>query len=165
MQHVRNMTTPLEMGQTYLVDTVKIQDHALPVLGPAHMDETTLHLHLDQRFMGKKLLRKFGIALLLNEELPIAPRPMQCVRQQPEIPVILSKYREIYKNSKMKNRLCPHQGTYLGNVQPINGCVTCPMHGLSFHCNTGENVDTPTQVYDIDLRKIQRLQKSVTISQ
>jgi nitrite reductase/ring-hydroxylating ferredoxin subunit len=33
--------------------------------------------------------------------------------------------------------VCPHQQTPLGSIQPVDGVVTCPLHGLRIDCRTG----------------------------
>ena len=45
------------------------------------------------------------------------------------------------KNSKLKhncihNNKCPHRGYDLSNEKPINGIITCPLHGLMFNAET-----------------------------
>jgi len=158
MQHVKDVVGPLVVGNYYLVDTLRIHTepmyepdagvyyhekaYILPVLGPAHADEgETLHYHLDQRFMGNKLLKKFGLFVLMPDGIPldVHQRQMRCVSSQPKVPILISKY----KYPRMKNMTCPHRGAYLGNVEPVNGCVTCPMHGLTFNVETGEAAEFP----------------------
>lgn len=33
--------------------------------------------------------------------------------------------------------VCPHQATPLGSIQPIDGVITCPLHGLRIDAQTG----------------------------
>lgn len=176
MQHVKDVVGPLVVGDYYLVDTVRIRNdpmyepdagvyyhekvYILPVLGPAHADPgETLHFHLDQRFMGNKLIKKFGLFVILVDGVPcdVHQRQIRCVSSQPSHPVIITKYKEQYP--QMKNMICPHRGAYLGNVEPVNGCVTCPMHGLTFRCDTGKAADFPwdEQIRLMQHRKWRRL--------
>lgn len=176
MLHVKDVVGPLVVGEYYLVDTVRLSEESpyepdagihhyhqkvyiIPVLGPAHKDDDEApHVHLDQRFMGGKLLKKFGIALFVMDVVfKIQPRSMRCVRSCPDVPVIVARFKERYQGKCMKNKVCPHKGTYLGNVEPVNGCVTCPTHGLTFRCDTGELTEPPEML--LDRRMIQKFRR------
>lgn len=49
---------------------------------------------------------------------------------------------ELIKNSTLKHKCihkgkCPHRGYDLSQVVPIDGKITCPLHGLKFNSETG----------------------------
>lgn len=37
--------------------------------------------------------------------------------------------------------VCPHQKASLGSIMPIDGVITCPLHGLKIDAETGIVID------------------------
>jgi hypothetical protein len=77
-----------------------------------------------------------------NDLTPIVMRWRKCRRVYNEYPdkraKWLAKLEEAYADATIDERLiCPHRGAPLQGLQAVDGCVTCPLHGLKFDCRTG----------------------------
>jgi Rieske [2Fe-2S] domain len=135
----------------------------LPVLGPAHWDAgidsdgnftdaiVELHHHLDQRFMTTEEISEYGgFKYFTYNDLSetfkgitfgkkgqeTVRMPKVCLRTNFLVQLYLTNIEKRYNNSKVINNRCPHHGTYLGNLEVHNNCITCPMHGLKFNNHT-----------------------------
>ena len=48
------------------------------------------------------------------------------------------KLMSAYREQQLKpGQICPHRGAELAGIPPQNGIITCPMHGLRWHADTG----------------------------
>ena len=66
-------------------------------------------------------------------------------RDYPEHPTFLvpwmKKLEKAYAKARLQeNMVCPHRGTDLTGLEIKNGCVTCPLHGLTWNVKTGKLV-------------------------
>lgn len=145
-EHIRETREFPVVGEFYYVDCIVIGHKTMPVLGPAHYDLDFgikfQHYHLDQRFMTHEQIVDWDVIFWHakgNEE--IETKLMACVRSNFPVGVHLGgiedkyKGKEAVRDKKTGGFLCPHKGTYLGNIRPTNGCVKCPMHGLKIKHN------------------------------
>jgi Rieske 2Fe-2S protein len=39
--------------------------------------------------------------------------------------------------------ICPHRKASLGSIQPVDGIITCPLHGLRIDAATGKMLGVP----------------------
>lgn len=53
--------------------------------------------------------------------------------------------RSTLNHKCLVNGKCPHKGFDLSNTLPINGVITCPLHGLEFDQFTGALVNDPSR--------------------
>ena len=139
-----------------------------PVIGNKHRDPeffnfNHLHYHVDPRFLNRKHLAqlfhrrdvgKLGdvLSMPLNSVfLPDGPgkpqlRRMRCAGAEilypfaDRVPVIgLNKHHAGQQCARGKRGwVCPHKHVALGNVAPIDGVITCPLHGLRIDAETGK---------------------------
>jgi hypothetical protein len=122
------------------------------------------HYHVDPRFLSKrhwrrlwdrpdggKLLDVLGRPLSWSS-LPDGPREpelrqMRCTRDVIEYPVraatsqgvceLNNKYAGHQCVKGKRGWVCPHRKVSLGSVKPIDGVVTCFLHGLRIDVETG----------------------------
>jgi hypothetical protein len=141
-----------------------------PLFGPrhddaAHLDFPRPHWHIDWRLVRKKTYEEvvdafvgrwingrslvFAHVIYADLTIQIEPRRMKCLRDFAPYPVLptSSKRKEFaaleaaYANHRLGPRMiCPHKGADLSSVAPVDGCVTCPLHGLTWNLKTGECV-------------------------
>jgi hypothetical protein len=149
-----------------------------PVLGFWHddviLDVHEWHLHFDIRFYTEEMEIYWGkqgnpgIGLvngfkpgnpefdrIRNSGFPLTP--FVCVRQFPELKIRLDSVYPVYSaledslekaTCKKSCRTCPHKGTPLDGVEPKDGKITCPLHGLQWDAETGKLVrQTVTRKY------------------
>ena len=151
----------VEVGSFYLVNTVvrKADRAIVPVHGPQHADREIIkfpfrHWHIDWRFVSNPIYAEYeqwSMGFDMPWETPInvnnttgevKRRRLRCRRQFGEYAPLerilwLSALQEKYRNAKMKNFICPHQGIPC-NATPIkDGVVVCRGHGLAFNVETG----------------------------
>ena len=139
------------------VATLEERLYITPVINLPHADieneQTEVHYHADYRFIKHRN----------NENFPIVEnnhsRHYFCHSVRPEeklhgelqyfiLPVINESFTGItpvenIKKSKLKHKCikhgrCPHKGYSLSQVKPIDGEITCPLHGLKFDEKTGK---------------------------
>ena len=132
-----------------------------PIMGAVHEDKEIInfplrHLHIDWRFVGKRLLyggtvrHSYAFPLQIGRGLndlgfcePVL-RSRKCLRQHPDPAPFagakwMPKLEAAHAGCRLaKGMVCPHRGYDLSN-EPIapDGVVTCPMHGLRWNVETG----------------------------
>lgn len=135
-----------------------------PVIGAAHEDRKLIgfkdiHYHYDGRFLtDRQLTHISSTSLNYRSEVvfsqviaypegyeisPIVMRLRKCRRAYDVYPDHrarwLRKMEAEYQDAKIDGRLiCPHRGASLQGLKAVDGCVTCPLHGLRFDCKTGQ---------------------------
>jgi hypothetical protein len=158
MIDVSELKTEPEIGRFYLVPTVRniFTEAKYPVLGDLHEDREYIgfperHWHVDSRFVPKQLLidgPRFGIATILSRALTtpafefISVKRWKCKRQTPMHPYRFDDLWNAFQNHHLKSSMiCPHKGVDLSSQPVIDGCVTCPLHGLTWSVATGKLTD------------------------
>lgn len=160
---------PYEIGKYYRVPCVRAlllgRFDSWPVLGPWHEDADFVgfneeHFHLDARFLSvaqyrllchKRPLGEINLFAVVITAYQLAAaasiRLRKCKRQFPEqYPTERAKWipalQDAFANKKVGPGLvCPHRGASLQGLTPDrDGCVTCPLHGLTWDCKTGSLV-------------------------
>ena len=136
------MESPMHVriGEDYAVPSaITSTGMILPVLFPPHADGAEIcinpvprHYHIDRRFV-------FTESDIFSEDAltDLKYRSMTCIDRQ----TILNEYHvfmierlhRLYENHELTNNRCPHKGT-----QIVNGCGTCPNHGLIWDLNTNK---------------------------
>lgn len=143
-----------EVGKFYLVPHV-VPSHGFfqgkwtPVYGPKHADPdlgfNPEHWHLDVRFAPNQFQRKarnsvtgspFSLAIEASGSESILLR-RKCVRPMLQYPIwlpnFLPKLEAQFLDTPLPSTLvCPHRGMPLGSLPAPAGCVTCPLHGLTW---------------------------------
>lgn len=78
---------------------------------------------------------------------PVIYRRRKCYRLMPEFPREfaakgwLKRLEAAYANQTLKPGLiCPHRGASLRGLPVVDGCITCPLHGLRWDVATGRLV-------------------------
>lgn len=160
-QRVDRVTGPLVPGQFYLVPTVRyvyfetVKDW--PVIGPQHSDVEFFdfarqHFHIDRRFLRLSTpwwTRAFETApLCTHDEVPLpAPiwRRRKCLRaempfdyaHQPPVQALQHAYASTVCARGKAGWICPHRHVALGSLEPRDGVITCPLHGLRIDAASG----------------------------
>lgn len=158
-----------EIGKFYLVSAVRtkkfrignsllIARTVVPVMGEQHTDPDigfpNEHLHIDWRFLEEKIFRQFArvddtglsfplVRILLSKQVEgsLGKVALQYKRHIPfEKRFWWPKLEEKYKNSTMKNNVCPHRGIICKNANAFNGVVVCSGHGLAWSMLDGRMV-------------------------
>lgn len=138
-----------------------------PVIGQRHKDKQFLnfdhpHYHVDGRFLSKRQ-RAFATDWRHESlEYILAARPLNNRFRDPpaEQPTLkrrkcssahieygahyqptIQKLAEHFEGRRCRRGengwVCPHQATPLGSIKPIQGVITCPLHGLRIDAATG----------------------------
>lgn len=141
------------------------------ILGTWHEDAEHLnfpshHYHLDLRFAQPRLFVRdspsqhpASIAVTDIIEGPVTKR-RKMRRRMPVFPATnkihaqqINKTRErrgatfpllvhAYRDSRLTaHGHCPHKGMDLSGINPVNGIVVCPLHGLCFDAESGKALD------------------------
>lgn len=105
------------------------------------------HYHVDDRFCGPQMVDRIRI----NPEKDVgflAWRSLPFLRHA----TFSSTPIDLIKKSKLKHKCihkgkCPHRGFDLSGIQPIDGKITCPLHGLEFDTETGVLLNDPMTTY------------------
>jgi hypothetical protein len=137
-----------------------------PVMGLRHTDADHLnfpheHFHIDLRFVSKRQLTALNRssldgAAVVAARSPISfyigkpeLRPMRCMRVDHEYPVKMTRvallFRKMFAHFAgrqcargKRGWVCPHKLFPFGSILPdAKGIVTCPLHGLRIHAETG----------------------------
>lgn len=76
---------------------------------------------------------------------PVVMRRRKCVREMPAYPARppwLPRLKQAMRDRQLRmnphTRICPHRGADLSHVPERDGCVQCPLHGLTWSIETGE---------------------------
>ncbi len=138
-----------------------------PVVGPRHNDKeffnfSAEHYHIDSRFLPLKAKYR-GDTLMYPlhahearswSNAPAVPlgepmlRKRKCVKAEIEVIIpwqrktdVLFEMHAHYAGQQCASGkagwICPHRKASLGNVQPIDGVITCPLHLLKIDAETG----------------------------
>lgn len=174
LQRVDRLKEPPVVGLAYLVPTVFGQWHHLlrdwPVIGLKHDDIEHLnfaevHYHLDTRFLRvqESLLWNAPTTPLHDRDQvkigPIKFKRLTCIRE----PVAFRapsdfkvKFQTAFAEQQCgkgkRGWVCPHKHFPLGTIAPIDGVVTCPLHGLRIDAATGKCLPVAREA----LAKVQR---------
>lgn len=164
MLRLEEICYPPIIGETYLVPCTNLKGFLsinIPVLSISHSDENNSsdHLHIDHRFISDDDLVSMDqypmltVRQIINKEslnisiLPtfkqkdlVTELPKVCLRRfffEDDILNVVFFIDGIKEmpNTEIKCGRCPHRGTYLKNIKPAFGQITCPAHGLRFDVN------------------------------
>ena len=131
-----------------------------PVIGPQHEDReffgfTTWHYHVDARFLPKGDKRIYDTLTYplhgrhrVNGRYDRLPKPVwrrrKCVASgvgfAPGGRQIAAMQAHYAGQQCPRNRagfVCPHRKVPLGSVEPKDGVIVCPLHGLRIDAVTG----------------------------
>jgi hypothetical protein len=138
-----------------------------PVTGHKHTDIEHFnfqwpHYHVDLRFLTRRHWSDVGYRSSKQRKLasvlaqPVAEwhgvalpkpsvRPMRCTMSVIEYPhghqrpviAINAEFGGTQCRKGKRGFVCPHRHIALGSVAPIDGVITCPMHGLRIDAETG----------------------------
>lgn len=155
-----------EVGKMYKIPTVQAVlswgYSVIPVLGPRHNDKEFIgfyqyHYHWDFRFATsrqiERLVRDEGGSIFVHvikaepgdmtgDAGAVTYRWRKCRRVMPPYPLKphwLPAMSAAYTDKTLVDgHICPHKGADLTGL-PVDaqGCVTCPLHGLRWHVETG----------------------------
>jgi hypothetical protein len=172
LERVDRVTTPLVVGRSYLVPTVRgmwlYNIRNWPIIGPRHTDADFFdfaepHYHVDGRFLknpnGLSWRDHETFRMPLHEIItyvdsepftfslgPIIFRRRRCYRNYQGYPfgrsIPVAAIRKHYAGHQCpKNKdgawICPHRKASLGSILPVDGVITCPLHGLRINAKTG----------------------------
>lgn len=158
---VEEVKRPLKKGEEYLVPCIIKEEFGVmyitPVINHPHSDKENgqheAHYHTDYRFVKHNGDKYVPIPIRKHSKHYFAPlsRPQKDIDGTLEyfvLPVINEEFAGItgvnlIRNSKLKHKCihkgkCPHRGYDLSQVKPINGKITCPLHGLEFDEKSGK---------------------------
>lgn len=130
-----------------------------PVINHPHSDKENgqnyIHYHVDYRFVKMKdgkpkkinANHVFAPQTRYNKKAEIEYHELECIREEN---IFGTKVSQIQK-SKLKHNCiykgkCPHRGADLSQVKPINGVITCPLHGLKFNQITGKIIKNENEI-------------------
>jgi hypothetical protein len=123
-----------------------------PIINHPHSDiengQKEIHYHKDTRFIDKR--KPNYKSLYQFSQLPRGEVGKHGRIEYLELPVVSELFDEItpvelIKNSKLKHKCihngkCPHRGFKMNQVSPIDGILTCPLHGLKFNYKTKQMI-------------------------
>ncbi len=154
--------TPYQIGETHPVPCAIMKPHLpflglmeVPILGPRHEDAAIIgfafqHYHIDWRFVDDETLARLWsyekpgdepLHVLLLKPERVEMRSLTVQRQfsafptAKYLPALEAQYAEARLGS---SRICPHKGADLALIAPVDGVVTCPLHGLRWCHTTGK---------------------------
>jgi hypothetical protein len=157
---VEDVKQPLTRGEYYLVPCiVREQDEKLyitPVINHPHNDkengQNETHYHVDYRFVKHKADGNFPTVVNKHSKHYFVEneRPQEGLHGKLEyfiLPMLNEDFigitpTSLISKSNLKHKCiykgkCPHRGYDLSQVKPINGKITCPLHGIEFDSKTG----------------------------
>lgn len=166
LERVDRLTSPPVIGQFYLVPTIRYEwfnkVRPWPVMGAIHNDADRFplpdeHYHLDPRFIPAWGLyrRPFATPLIQHYERGPMPsiefRAVRCRRAMPVYPhhdqkIIIGIQRDYAEQQCASGKggwICPHRKFSLGSIEPIDGVITCPLHGMKIDAATGRAMPHP----------------------
>lgn len=160
LQRVDRLKKPPIIGQSYLVPTVFGQWHHLlrnwPVIGLKHDDIEHLnfdkvHYHLDTRFLRVSLdLLEGAPHRPLHSRCGVDLGPIKlarrtCLRESLPFdgpPAFTRKFEAAFAGRQCgkgkRGWVCPHKHFPLASIEPIDGVLHCPLHGLRIDAVTGK---------------------------
>jgi hypothetical protein len=160
IERADRQTSPLVEGRFYLVPTVRAQWWGKvadwPVIGPLHNDGKIFHFkadhyHVDARFLPRRWRKLYQVFTSPLSAL-VLPAPVmrrrKCVRAHLEYFVDLRRdtspldvLRTMFAGQQCPQGkggwICPHQKASLGSIKPVDGIITCPLHGLRIDAASG----------------------------
>lgn len=172
LERVDLLTTPPVVGRFYLVRIVHAkyfgQIGDWPVIGPEHDDAEFFgfyqrHYHIDFRFVrwSDERAAERHSYVLYDHPSQLMGKPVlrrrKCVRssmifsipwnaKRDPLDVMREHYAGRQCNKGKGGWICPHRNAPLGSLEPQNGIVTCPLHGLRIHVDTGRVMPTDAQI-------------------
>lgn len=129
------------------------------------------HYHIDGRFVSKRwhvrvfhtpLSRPYALHRPVGPDSPPLPRPVmrrvkclhpqipyRCYSDDPtKIPPALIDLRAAYATTQCARGkggwICPHRKASLGSIVPVDGIITCPLHGLQINAASGKVLEAST---------------------
>lgn len=168
-ENVENIKRQLIIGEVFNVACLVKRDISnkitsfIPVINTPHTDKENgqpeSHYHVDYRFVLTKESRERGEGYLVIDERDGFKESQKARVEQfidgelefHNLPVINENHnglsqRFFIRNSKLKHKCihkgrCPHRGYDLSQEKPVNGIITCPLHALEFHSDSGKITD------------------------
>lgn len=160
IERIDRLTSPPVIGQFYLVPTIRYEWYSKirpwPVVGAIHNDSDRFsfphdHYHLDLRFTPAWALNMRPFASPLSELPGSGPLPsiefksVRCRRTMPTYPhhdrkEIIGIQRDFAGHQCASGKggwICPHRKFSLGSIDPVDGIITCPLHGMQIDAATG----------------------------
>ncbi len=156
---IDTLTTPPVVGETYLVPCIIPIGRVewWPTLGGVHADPElgvpSDHQHYDVRFLSERQIRVLARdchvpdrdALFAAGRCAVKAgyitdrlyRPKRCLRELHEQGYFGAALEARYAGETLLDGICPHRGANLRSVPVVDGCKTCPLHGLRWDAETG----------------------------
>lgn len=129
------------VGEKYLVPVAVLKTEQRAVVHDLkHNDpengQDHYHYHADSRFeRGGPGLHRIN-ADLVSEIIYALHECLNTQEERPTAFTLLTKFK--LPRKCIINGKCPHKGYNLRNIEPIDGIIKCPMHGLEFDYETGK---------------------------
>lgn len=133
-----------------------MMSHITPLIDHKHEDmengQFYEHYHIDTRFInsaGKvdifcssKSFMARDLRITVEETLYTRNMQLRCISDKfSAITNVVNIIKSKLKHPCISKGKCPHRGYDLTDIIPVNGIITCPLHGLQFWANTGEVID------------------------
>ncbi len=118
--------------------------HMVPVIGHLHNDpgQEAPHYHIDLRYAEPWMTARFGSRIPVTPEIQSEVWLFKMRMDATDSDYIgttnpdLVQKSEISCDHLIKGHICPHRGFDLSTVEPVDGVLTCPLHGLQFCAKT-----------------------------
>lgn len=157
------MSATMIVGKYYRVPVVEasidMRVGFYVVLGAWHEDKQWInfekhHYHLDLRFAPQWIIdsRRWPHSIAVHDPLILSGPFMRRRKMRREMPLfpIARGYIDghpfpalcsAFADSQLgPHQQCPHKGLSLASLQPVNGVLVCPLHGLCFDAASGRNI-------------------------
>jgi len=127
-----------------------------PVINRPHSDkengQNDIHYHIDTRFMKEDMdsyedneisyykgyIIELDYQMRLEDNFELEYVPLKCISSKyDDITDISYISKSKFKHKCIHKGKCPHRGMDLSQVVPVNGKITCPLHGLEFDKDSG----------------------------
>ena len=165
---IDSISRPLMIGEMFTVACLVKRDEYnniiafTPVINTPHSDKENgqpeIHYHADFRFVVTEKSTDTGIGMVITDErigFNMAKARVELgIDGELEYHTLSVMGKEHYgtaqtmfiRNSKLNhkcitNNKCPHRGFDLSQIVPVDGIITCPLHGLRFHSESGNITD------------------------
>jgi len=153
--------TELVLGRKYNVPCISCyhfdtgKHYSVPVFGPAHIDGPELyqeerirgkrHIHIDYRFCDMEEMLNFGrrSAIIIDKKMPDLYTEYRTYwRKWHFTENADASLIEKYRDCKLTNHRCPHQGLDLSTIDPVmvegRRQIVCPGHLLKWCADSGK---------------------------